>query len=85
MHNSVIIKELLQTLRDMDYFNIYPSSDMRSFLSRGISDTDKIRRILSDTDVQEYLFPNYRELRGTVFDPVDLYIEQRRDGTIPTR
>ncbi|MDN5275444.1 MAG: hypothetical protein JWN33_93 [Candidatus Saccharibacteria bacterium] len=87
MQNSEIIRELRQVLEDMDYFSVYPASGKRigNALSDATTDGDRIRIILRDDAVQEYLFPDWRTVRSKIFDPIDYYVTLRRNGTIPPR
>ncbi len=83
MPNSQLIKELLQILDYMAYYTIYPSSRLKSAISLATTDGDKIRLILRDPAVQEYLFPDYKT--AVIHDPRAHYIKLRKNGTIPSR
>ena len=85
MQNAALMKELLAVLKDMDYFEVYQSSRLQSQLSEATTDGDRIRLILRDSDVQEYIFPDWRELRASFKNPIDHYIQLRKNGTIPPR
>ncbi len=85
MQNAQIIKELMKVLGEMDYFAIYPSSTLRVRLNDATTDGDRIRVILRDQDVQEYLFPDWSRFKESVQNPVEHYIQLRRNGTIAPR
>jgi hypothetical protein len=85
MQNGQIIKELMQVLADMDYFAIHPSSQLRTLLRDASTDGDRIRTILRDQDVQEYIFPDWKTFKDSPYNPVDHYVRLRKNGTIPPR
>ena len=85
MQNAQLIKELLQVLEDMDYAHLYRSSDLLMRLRDSSTDGDRIRLILRDPDVQEYLFPNWRDIKDTIHDARAYYIQLRKNGTIAGR
>jgi hypothetical protein len=85
MQNSDLLRELLKALDDMSYFALYPSSQLRTVLSDASTDGDRIRAILRDRDVQEYLFPDFKEKQGKILDPRAHYISLRRKGIIVGR
>ena len=85
MQNSQLMKELSQVLEDMSYFSIYPSSTLRERLRDTATDGDRIRMILRDHDVQEYLFPDFKAKGGVIVDPRRHYITLRKKGVIPER
>ena len=85
MHNIQLIRELLQVLDDMNYFTVYPTSRLRETIQRASTDSDRIRAILRDRDVQEYLFPDFKEKRGEFPDPRQHYIALCKKGVITGR
>ena len=70
-------------LDDMNYFTLYPSSRLRETIINASTDTDRISAILRDRDVQEYLFPDFREKGGEFLHPKEHYIALRKKGIIP--
>lgn len=85
MHNVQLMRELLKVLDDMSYATVYPSSRLLETIRRASTDTDRIRAILRDRDVQEYLFPDFKEKNGEFNDPRGHYIALRKKGIIPER
>lgn len=85
MQNSQLLKELLHYLEAMNYVHLYPSSTLFQRVKDASTDGDKIRIILRDPEVQEYIFPNWRSVKQTIQDPIDYYIELRRLGDIQPR
>lgn len=85
MQNAQVIKELLQVLEDMNYYDIYPSSSLKLRLSDASTDGDRIRSILRDTAVQEFLFPDWKEKKDKIFDPISYYVQLRKSGIIHPR
>ena len=85
MQNKQLLAELLQVLEDMSYFTIYPSSHLREAIRDATSDSDRIRNILRDKDVQEYIFPDFKAKGGEILDPKRHYITLRKRGIIPER
>lgn len=81
MQNKQVLAELLRVLEDMAYFDLYPSSRLKSAISMATSDGDRIRLILRDSAVQEYLFPDYKT--AVIHDPRAHYVALRKSGTIP--
>lgn len=82
--NKQLLKELLKALDDMDYFNIYPShTELRRYIQEGVSDTDKIRKILSDEFVQREVFPNWQRNKSELTDPVLAYKDLRENPRWP--
>ncbi len=80
--NQVILAELMQVLEDMDYFNIYPTrKSLRQYLKRSVSDSDKIRVILRDEYVQQYLYPDLPMVQDKInHDPVHYYLEFKQSN-----
>ncbi len=83
MQNKQLFAELQRVLEDMDYFALYPSSRLKSAISLATTDGDRIRLILRDPAVQEYLFPDYKT--AVIHDPRAHYVALRKNGTIPAR
>lgn len=75
----------MQVLDEMDYFHIYPSSDLKTRLRDSSTDGDRIRAILRDGAVQEYLFPDWRHEKSHIHDPIAHYVRLRKNGTIHPR
>lgn len=80
-----MLAELLKVLEDMSYFTLYPSSSLRMMIGDATTDSDRIRIILRDRDVQEYLFPDFKEKGGEIISPREHYILLRKRGVIPGR
>lgn len=85
MQNAEIIKELQLVLAEMDYFAIHPSTNLHIWLADATTDGDRIRMILRDQDVQEYLFPDWTRFKESVQNPIEHYIHLRKQGIIAPR
>ena len=76
--------DLLSTLNGMDFFTLYPSKRrLKTYLEQGVSDTDKIRKILRDEIVQREIFPNWQANRNKIGDPVEAYKNLRQNPNWP--
>ena len=82
--NKQLLGELLTILKNMDFFSLYPSRrELQSYIHEGVSDTDKIRRILRDEYVQREVFPNWQKNKDKLDDPVQAYKELRLNPNWP--
>jgi hypothetical protein len=84
MTNKEVLASLLASLKGMDFFALYPSRrDLKNYIEQGVSDTDKIRRILRDEMVQREIFPNWQANRDKLDDPVEAYKNLRQNPNWP--
>ena len=82
--NKELLADLSAVLRGMDFFTLYPSKlDLKNYIEQGVSDTDKIRRILRDEIVQREIFPNWASNRDKLDNPVQAYKDLRRNPSWP--
>lgn len=82
--NKELLTDLLAFLKGMDFFILYPSRhDLKNYIEQGVSDTDKIRRILRDEMVQREIFPNWIANRDKLDDPVEAYKNLRQNPKWP--
>jgi hypothetical protein len=84
MTNKEVLADLVSSLKAMDFFALYPSRrDLKNYIEQGVSDTDKIRRILRDDMVQREIFPNWAANRDRLDDPVQAYRDLRQNPDWP--
>ena len=84
--NNIIYDELISILKDMDYFNLYPSdTEFYNYIHGGASHGDIIRKILSNQRVQQEIFPNWAENKDKLSDPVAEYKSLRVNPRWPKK
>lgn len=82
--NKELLADLVALLNSMDFFTLYPSrSDLKNYINQGVTDGDKIRRILRDEMVQREIFPNWADNRDKLDDPVRAYRDLRQNPSWP--
>ncbi len=84
MTNNEVLGDLRAFLKSMDFFTLYPSrKDLKNYIDQGVSDGDKIRRILRDEMVQREIFPNWAQNRDKLDDPVSAYKDLKSNPNWP--